>query len=769
MSSEGRYNRFEKALDIFRKVQSYRRIYPDQTQQQVSKALREKYKGSRGFSRTNIRKYWNPEDMPNVSDYQVKHLDVIKGDPSLSPIAMATVSDQDRRILKNIWQLYLQDFDLGKSWFECDLTFAKGDFYRIGIPYPKECFDQYPVLPEELPKDPDAPRAVYPLNDPNHPFSAEKILVDNSVSSIVIDLPQQISENGESNPEAFASMKDLALSYYNMLQLAYKKLKSPSIWHSGGILVVKVGDIDYKGTRIWLSNLITGLATGIETGLYDPLTEELEKEARIKGKNLYDLYPPFDFDLIDKFIHVYESGDIKSKLKGRSIKANDYFLVFSKGRKNEENPYYFLSEIECETKLSGSLLKEKEYYYVGNDLAKLKKASKDQEDIKVYKVFFKNKTLKNTISTRERVNSRIRDAFLNIDPNFPREMFDTGNKLLLYLENKIRPSFTTSEESLDEQENQRKKLEKTVTSLSSYTLQKLKNAGVEYIEIIYKKENKKIIILNDEGIELELMDNSGKDSSTTLISDEKREFLTSLFQIETYNAEELNCYAFRRGSDKIDGISLALGNMVNGFPFELDGVRFHNSESAFIVGMFSDASEEHDKLQNELIAEINGLKAKRYIRKPNEHLKRKDWEEFNVMWMLYVVWNKVKGNEKFRDLLMSLPEDAVIIEDSTMQNNQTATLWGARNKTLKFNLQRYNRELKSAGYGKTAIKALADVKRLEEWRHEGKFVGKNILGKILMLCRDAMKNNTVPPIDFELLRRKNIHLNGKKLTFEDYK
>ena len=37
---------------------------------------------------------------------------------------------------------------------------------------------------------------------------------------------------------------------------------------------------------------------------------------------------------------------------------------------------------------------------------------------------------------------------------------------------------------------------------------------------------------------------------------------------ETYNADTQDCYAFRRGTDVKNGITLALGNMVSGYPFE---------------------------------------------------------------------------------------------------------------------------------------------------------------------------------------------------------
>ena len=50
---------------------------------------------------------------------------------------------------------------------------------------------------------------------------------------------------------------------------------------------------------------------------------------------------------------------------------------------------------------------------------------------------------------------------------------------------------------------------------------------------------------------------------------------------EAYDAAVLNCYAFRRGTDLRNGIVLSLGNMVSGYPFEIEGFHFHNSECAY--------------------------------------------------------------------------------------------------------------------------------------------------------------------------------------------
>lgn len=45
----------------------------------------------------------------------------------------------------------------------------------------------------------------------------------------------------------------------------------------------------------------------------------------------------------------------------------------------------------------------------------------------------------------------------------------------------------------------------------------------------------------------------------------------------------------------------------------------------------------------------------------------------------------------------------------------------------------------------------------------GVFTGQNNLGKILMLCREAIKNNIIPKIDYNLLSKYDIFLMNKRL------
>lgn len=235
---------------------------------------------------------------------------------------------------------------------------------------------------------------------------------------------------------------------------------------------------------------------------------------------------------------------------------------------------------------------------------------------------------------------------------------------------------------------------------------------------------------------------------------------------EAYDASTLNCYAFRRGTDSVEGHSLAVGNMVSGFRFAIEGVTFQNSECAYIAGMFSHDTDNHLELQEALQAETNGFIAKKKIRRFNEDKKRTDWEEFNVQWMLYCVWCKVVSNREFRDMLLAIPSDAVLIEDSTFQNGTTAAVWGTKNATQRRLVTNYKKQLEADGHSKAAIKRACDEKRLGEWRKQGVFVGKNLMGKILMLCRDVVLRGTTPDIDLELLRSKRIYLFGKLLTFD---
>ena len=245
--------------------------------------------------------------------------------------------------------------------------------------------------------------------------------------------------------------------------------------------------------------------------------------------------------------------------------------------------------------------------------------------------------------------------------------------------------------------------------------------------------------------------------------------ISSFNEVEAYDASTLNCYAFRHGYDVRQGLSLSLGNMVRGFGFDLQGIHFNNSECAYIAGAFSSGSTQHLAIQRQLVACDNGFMAKKSIRKPHESLKRADWDTFNVEWIKYMVWQKCLGCEAFRNLLLSFPKDAVVIEDSTFQKGRTATIWGCRNWEL---------ENKRANLATILMERHKGLKRKERdyminvetnkindiwvWK------GQNNIGKILMLCRDCIREGVEPQIDYDLLRRSNIYILGTLYTFQNH-
>lgn len=248
----------------------------------------------------------------------------------------------------------------------------------------------------------------------------------------------------------------------------------------------------------------------------------------------------------------------------------------------------------------------------------------------------------------------------------------------------------------------------------------------------------------------------------------EKELYQYLIREEAYDASPWNCYAFAKKTDVRDGRSLNFGNMASGFPLTIGGLTFHNSECAYIAGLFSDGSPKHQEIQQQLGECTNGLMAKRGIRKPNEILMRTDWREFNIEWMLYVVWSKCVQNASFRELLLKLPRKAFIIEDCSTRSGITARVWGCQNEELAELIKRKKVELKKAGVGSDAeIDRRLDALRLGEWSGVGTFVGQNILGKILMVCLQALRTGTPPAIDLAHLHNAHIHILGTELPFTE--
>ena len=126
-----------------------------------------------------------------------------------------------------------------------------------------------------------------------------------------------------------------------------------------------------------------------------------------------------------------------------------------------------------------------------------------------------------------------------------------------------------------------------------------------------------------------------------------------------------------------------------------------------------------------MISATSGYAAKRYKKSKHKQKIRPDFTTFRHQWMLWCVWQKCLGSEKFRKHLLSMPDDAIIVE------------------VVKRDL----------------------VWATEEDANTGHLNGANGVGKILTYCRQCLKEDKQPAIDTDALNNAGIYILGEKLKF----
>ena len=242
-----------------------------------------------------------------------------------------------------------------------------------------------------------------------------------------------------------------------------------------------------------------------------------------------------------------------------------------------------------------------------------------------------------------------------------------------------------------------------------------------------------------------------------------------------YDTMKQECWSFNSRTDVRDGVELKLGNMGNDFGVKILGIEFPNSEVPYQLAIF-DNSAKSVKIQEEIVNNeewlCNGLKMKRKFIKSeegsnDEYYKYRRDTEFEkgkqlwcYEWMKWVVWEKVKQNKGFRDILLSIPKEAIIIEQAQKEKD---TQWGAWNEEL---LAERGIVVKSTeienGVGKTS-KAVRDVTYLVN--NVGEWIGENAMGQILTMCKLALYERMELPIDETILNDANINWFGQVLRF----
>lgn len=238
---------------------------------------------------------------------------------------------------------------------------------------------------------------------------------------------------------------------------------------------------------------------------------------------------------------------------------------------------------------------------------------------------------------------------------------------------------------------------------------------------------------------------------------------------ETIDARCVETWSFRKAEDERDGMDIDLGNMCITYPFEVYGRLYTNSEALYICGLFSHDTAKHREIQEKLIAAKSGYDAKKVVRqKYEDSFARDDWQSFNLEYMKWCVWQKIKGNDDFRQLLMSIPRNAYIIENSTQQKGATALFWGMANKDLeeKRSIIEECAAYKNPTLSKKELTRLQMEER-NKINHIGVWNGCDCMGKILKWLQLCLLDGVEPNINYVLLRAKQIYLFGHLLTFDD--
>lgn len=245
-----------------------------------------------------------------------------------------------------------------------------------------------------------------------------------------------------------------------------------------------------------------------------------------------------------------------------------------------------------------------------------------------------------------------------------------------------------------------------------------------------------------------------------------------LNHIEAYDCTNLNVWSYRNNGDIRDGVNITFGNMVNRFPLKVGGVMFIHSEGAYIAGKYSKNDHDCIRIQNMISVYTNGLWCKKTFRGKNSKYTQfgrddiSDFYDFNVQWMMYVLWMKSIQNENFAGMLKSLPPDSHVVENTTYHHGDTAPFWGAKNQPLEDVRKLKRKEITKNGVIKTnaaldrarklAVNAINDI---------GVFGGQNVMGKIIKLMSLSLIYGQEPPIDYDLLERKRLFMLGRPMVF----
>jgi len=166
-----------------------------------------------------------------------------------------------------------------------------------------------------------------------------------------------------------------------------------------------------------------------------------------------------------------------------------------------------------------------------------------------------------------------------------------------------------------------------------------------------------------------------------------------------------------------------LGNMAGGMPIVINDHKIYASEHLYLCGYWSLNTKTHRQIQDYCCSQKSGTYAKRCTKCKYKDEMRPDFQNFKYDWMIWVVWQKALQNKTFCDLLHATG-DAQIHE--VVKGDAVWAAWPDENGVMQ---------------------------------------GANGMGKILMMIRDCLRNNTKPSYNIDLLNQSGIYFLGERLIF----
>ena len=198
----------------------------------------------------------------------------------------------------------------------------------------------------------------------------------------------------------------------------------------------------------------------------------------------------------------------------------------------------------------------------------------------------------------------------------------------------------------------------------------------------------------------------------------------AISQPSLLDPRHLRLLTYSRPHDTCDGIELHLGNQAAGYPFTCLGHEWKCVEFLYLCGEWSWAGDDALAIQRDVLTAKSGYAARRFKKAKYSKRIRPDFPSFRHQWMLWCVWQKCLGSKAYRNHLLSIPDDRVIVE--VVKGDPVWAAW-------------------------------PDA--------DGIYHGANGMGKILTICRRCLLDGSHPAIDTALLNAAGIHILGRRIVF----